>query len=331
MSPPSATTAQLTRRRGLLACTAHLTASLDKSIALERPVHASVVVLLIAGVALLLTDKVRPLHIKSAASGQQYAPIPLSDLGDAHGSRPVSPAPADPPAAQEHRPKLGPKLQCALVAFLLCARIEILRQVVSGSECSTASRETLVPIFIAVADWWFIRRRQSRPRQQDDDNDMDNTVYSDALSGLVTSSWRPLVAIVLLSWSSTAAIARTLPAKSSYICSPTSREYTMIPRLQIAGVLLDGFLAVLLYQLLDLYWPRPSNSVSKGTSCLGLACVVSPITCPRIKYRKKGLFKRGCYLSLLNPSLWLSLGKMFSKIIIYTNFAWPRSPRSAGF
>ncbi|OJD29630.1 capsular associated protein [Diplodia corticola] len=264
---------------GLLACTAHLTASLDKSIALQRPVHASVAVLLIAGVALLLADKVRPLRSESAASEQQYAPIPLSDLGDANPSRPVSPSPADPPAVLQPRPTRGLKRRCALAVFLLCARIEILRQVVAGSECSTPTRETLVPVFIAVADWWLVRRRQPRHRERngDNDNDMDTTLYSDALSGLAGSSWRPTVAIVFLAWSSTAAIARALPAKSTYICPPLSRDYTMIPRLQIAGVLLDGFLAVLLYQMLNSYGPRPGSSTSRALSCLGAACVVSAL------------------------------------------------------
>lgn len=263
----------ISHSRGLLACTIRLTASLDKSFALDRPVHASIVVLTVCGAALLLFDKIRPLPGKSTQGSQHYAPIPLSDLGDGHGSRPTSPVPVED-LGPEYRPRFGLKVLCALIAFLLAARIEVLRQVVSGVECSVSTTETVVPIFVALADWWILQRHRRQPRDQEDD--MDSTMYGDMFSAMAGSQFKSLIAVVLLSWSSTAVIARATSAPSTYICSQALREYSMIPRLQVAGVVLDGLLSVLLYQLLDPPSPRPSNVSNKGSTCLGLSCLVSP-------------------------------------------------------
>ncbi|KAF4311182.1 Lipopolysaccharide-modifying protein [Botryosphaeria dothidea] len=189
---------------GLLACTAHLAASLDTSPALQRPVHLSVVVLIICGAALVLLEKIRPLRSRSAGKEQQYAPIPLSDLAEGNSSRPTSPVQADTPVP-EYRPKLGLKLHCALVVFLTCCRIEILRQVINAIECASSSMETAVPVLITLADWWLVQRKRQPPREEDDD-DMDSTVYGDLLGRVAASNWRPLVTAVLLSWSSSAVL-----------------------------------------------------------------------------------------------------------------------------
>ncbi|EKG22488.1 Lipopolysaccharide-modifying protein [Macrophomina phaseolina MS6] len=134
--------------------------------------------------------------------------------------------------------------------------------------------ETAVPIFIALAEWWFIQRLHRRSREQEDD-DMDSTVYSDLFGGLATSNWKPLVSVALLSWSSYAAIVRASPAPSTYICSHVSREYSMIPRLQAAGVILDAFFSVILFFLVDPSSRSPWTRTGKGTMSLGLSCLIS--------------------------------------------------------
>lgn len=221
----------------------------------------------------MLLEKIRPLRSRSAGKEQQYAPIPLSDLAEGNSSRPTSPVQADTPVP-EYRPKLGLKLYCALVVFLICCRVEILRQIMNAIECATSSMETAVPVLITLADWWLVQRKRQPPREEDDD-DMDSTVYGDLLGRIAASNWRPLVTAVLLSWSSSAVLTSASPAASTYICSHVSREYSMIPRLQVAGLILDGFLSVLLFLLLDSSSRCSWSFGPKGAVSLGLSCLVS--------------------------------------------------------
>ncbi|KAF2146911.1 glycosyltransferase family 90 protein [Aplosporella prunicola CBS 121167] len=259
---------------GLFACLLYIASTLDTSFAFDRPVHSSIAVLIVCGAALLLAQKIRPFH-GTTVSNAHYAPIPLQDLQDGGaGSRPASPVLEGP--GEVAKPTLfGLRARTVLVGLLLTARIEVLRRVLQRVECRGPSLTPLALVFVAVADWWQYRKMRQQPRDEEEVDEMETTIYVEFATTAGNSPLKTLFGVAIIIAGSIAAFSKPYPALSTYICPVTSTDSVLIPRLQTLGVFIDGLIGALLFQLLDSKQKQHSRLSSMGVPYVGLACLIS--------------------------------------------------------
>lgn len=231
----------------------YLTATTETSLVLERPAAASVFTLLALSDVFLLFGRIPQLWARASSQARPYDVIPLEDF---HDGETVSAKVQTRKAAIWLAAKIW--LRIGLLGLLLVLRFQILPYTAQGSKCTKQGLDGLyavLPVLVTAADW---RRSQWSLKQSENVARAATVVILSTIVGFTTIYRAPL--------------------PSTYICSPQLSPSTVIPILQISGVLLDCMIVLYLLPTLDPSIQTDTRDRKDGLHSIGLACIVSTLS-----------------------------------------------------
>ncbi|RMY98359.1 hypothetical protein D0862_07618 [Hortaea werneckii] len=216
--------------------------SIPGTFAFDKPLHTSVTVLATCAATLLLLGRVLPREVGAAQSDQRYDAVPLEDVGMERSSREPSPMREDVRYPSSLR-KL--RILFLILVIAICARVATLKEIVENPQCAALTWEPLIPLALAIGDYWTIQRHSKRMNAED----YENNVYDDIQGAFVSSRYRHLVTAGVLSLSSLLALAKARSVGSTYICAATLPHTWMVPASQHFGTFLDLTIMYCIYHI----------------------------------------------------------------------------------
>ncbi|KAF2797299.1 glycosyltransferase family 90 protein [Melanomma pulvis-pyrius CBS 109.77] len=246
---------------GLVVGACHLSAGLDTSFALDRPLHTIAVVLLLLGLTIVahgaLTSRNRAAHPKN------YTAIPLSNglnngSNNRPGSRDASPFGEERMGMQKRT--LGTKALVGLLGLLLlaiCARLAIYQRMTRNMECAGPTAMAFLPLVLAVCH--SLRGFGKSPIWN-----ADQLLLDRALQFTFHHLTRYILPSFLLFISSFMVTMSTIALRSTYICPLAHAAASVVHWLQFLGFLIDCVAVLVLYRLLDDVVVRNEDTVAES-------------------------------------------------------------------
>lgn len=238
---------------------------------LERPVHAfTLIVASIAALFILISRSINRIRSKTPSTGA-YTALPLDDIASADVSRTASPTFHDVPS---HSSTLKLRLAILLLAVAVCLRIEIARGVIKHAECTGPTYAMLLPLLLALLDFWVVQRK----RHVSAADDFDQSMYEIAGQYWAANKYRNIIVVAVLSISSTAILHLYGTSGTSYICPATTSIRRTVPVLHNLSLPLDFAIAYSLDLLLHANISSAKTSpfsLGRGIGAIGWACLVS--------------------------------------------------------
>ncbi|KAI7536521.1 glycosyltransferase family 90 protein [Hortaea werneckii] len=253
---------------GLTIGTYLLCRSVPGTFAFDKPLHTSVTVLATCAATLLLLGRILPREIGASQKDQQYDAVPLEDVGIDHSPREPSPSREDVRYPSSLR-KL--RILFLILVIAICARVATLKEIVENPQCAALTWEPLIPLALAIGDYWTVQRRSKRMHAED----YENNLYDDIQGAFVSSPYRYLLTAGVLSLSSLLALAKARSVGSTYICAATLPHTWMVPASQHFGTFLDLVIMYCVGQLLHQYEVRGQRSVALRFVSIGWAALFS--------------------------------------------------------
>ncbi|RMY85151.1 hypothetical protein D0861_06592 [Hortaea werneckii] len=217
--------------------------SVPGSFAFDKPLHTSVTVLATCAATLLLLGRILPREVGASQSDQRYDAVPLEDVGIERSSREPSPT-----RENVRYPSSPRKLRILFLVLVIaiCARVATLKEIVENPQCAALTWEPLIPLALAIGDYWAVQRHSKRTHAED----YENNLYDDIQGAFVSSPYRYLVTGGVLSLSSLLALAKARSVGSTYICAATLPHTWMVPASQHFGTFFDLIILYCVGQLL---------------------------------------------------------------------------------
>ncbi|KAI7299227.1 glycosyltransferase family 90 protein, partial [Hortaea werneckii] len=253
---------------GFVIGTYFLCRNVPGSFAFDKPLHTSVTVLATCAAPLLLLGRILPREIGASQKEQQYDAVPLEDVGVGRSSREPSPTREDVRYPSSLR-KL--RILFLVLVVAICARVATLKEIVENPQCAALTWEPLVPLALAIGDYWTVQRHSKRTHAED----YENNLYDDIQGAFVSSPYRYLVTGGVLSLSSLLALAKARSVGSTYICAATLPHTWMVPASQHFGTSIDLIILYCMGQLLHQYEVRGQRSVALRFVSIGWAALFS--------------------------------------------------------
>ncbi|KAI7185371.1 glycosyltransferase family 90 protein [Hortaea werneckii] len=242
--------------------------SVPGSFAFDKPLHTSVTVLATCAATLLLLGRILPREVGASQSDQRYDAVPLEDVGIERSSREPSPT-----RENVRYPSSPRKLRILFLVLVIaiCARVATLKEIVENPQCAALTWEPLIPLALAIGDYWAVQRHSKRTHAED----YENNLYDDIQGAFVSSPYRYLVTGGVLSLSSLLALAKARSVGSTYICAATLPHTWMVPASQHFGTFFDLIILYCVGQLLHQYEVRGQRSVALRFVSIGWAALFS--------------------------------------------------------
>jgi hypothetical protein len=208
---------------------------------------------------IISTSKTLPNLFSTARTTPVYSALPLDDLTP-NGAVQDSVVLTKDGGIQRHQGKVRVTvLLAATVALSL--RIELYRQISNATECTIPSLEIYLPILIAVYD--ALRFQRSDISQAGDRPPANNgyELWRNKLSAMIETyvlkpRYRYILSTFLFCYGCHLVIDQWHPLNSTYICPIVLNQHSTIPYAQTASLVLDGILAIIVYEML----PRKDGS-----------------------------------------------------------------------
>jgi hypothetical protein len=225
---------------GLVVGASYLSANLETSFALDRPLRTLAVLLLLSG----LTVIAHAVFTSRTRSPRQngYAAIPLTDKSK-NGSRDASPIGEGRTNTQ--RGPLSTRAIAGLLLVLLVAIISrglIHQRVVKDVECAGPSAVAFLPFILAVT-----HGLRGKPNHRNAGIQLRERALQFAMQGPT----RYILPSFLLSIASYSVTLSTSTLRSTYICPLVHSTASVIHWLQFLGFCFDCAIVLALYGLLD--------------------------------------------------------------------------------
>lgn len=260
---------------GLVVGTSSLSSTAQSSFAFDKPIYASIVCLTTLAAALLVLARLLPKGDTTPQKGQ-YLAVPLQETHEAprdHSPHQIRDVP---------HPSSMRKLRILFVLLVLaiCARAQLARQIVLNVQCAHATWEPVVPLVLAIWDWFSLRRRRRHDAHVDDQT---ATLYDIWESRIMNSPFRYLVAVSLVSLGSLGAMRALGSPSSTHICAASLPYSKIVPLSQYASLALDVLIAYCINELLHSDQGRGSRAPSTRFSAVGWAFLVSTGSSRKVK------------------------------------------------
>lgn len=220
-----------------------LTRSVPTTFAADRPVHSGIVTLAICGVVVLALSRVLSRDVSHEGAGKHtYEAVPLEEVRRSAEEADETRDPirdAIPPSSGRWW-----RISALVLVIALCVRVEVLRRVVRNVQCSTRSVTPLIPLVLAVEEWWRVRRRRrhghGRGRSVEvADDDEEASAYEACATHIRRLPVAGMVSAGMVSVGGMVALAATASPRSTVICAATLPYRVQVPHLQWVGVVLD--------------------------------------------------------------------------------------------
>lgn len=246
-----------------------LSRATETTFAFDKPIHTGIATLACAGGATVAFSKwIQRREDVRSHKGGDYESVPLNDVGEPHASRQPSPARSH----VEHTGSLRKlRLYFILLVAALCLRVELLREVIRNVQCCGLSWAPLVPIAVAVWDYWTVQRK----RRRDEFDDEGASVYETLEQSFVATPISHLAVVALCGVGGMLALASSSNPPSTFICAAIYPYRWLIPVLQRLGSLLDFLIVFCTAKLLTLQDGRGSRQKGSKLASVGYAFLVS--------------------------------------------------------
>ncbi|KAF2105805.1 hypothetical protein BDV96DRAFT_694595 [Lophiotrema nucula] len=237
---------------GLVVGTSYLTATVDTSFALDRPLHTAATLLLLTGLTFAACQAVLTWR-HPAPVQENYMLISLNndDDDDDDESLADDPLPSGRPSAAY--PISGTRLGLlAVLVLAICARATLFWRIMKGVECATTSPLVFLPL--AVALFHTALNRRSIIALYNPQNTHLKSILDFMVHAAFRGSTRYILPALFLCASGFLIDWQANLLRSSYICPITTGGVRLIPRLQWVGLMVDCVIVFLLYTLFDARW-----------------------------------------------------------------------------
>ncbi|KAF2714255.1 glycosyltransferase family 90 protein [Pleomassaria siparia CBS 279.74] len=235
----------------LIAGTSYLSATLDSSFAIDRPLRTLAVVLLLSGFA-IIAHGVLASRFYSPQLNNSYTAIPLSD-GNGNGNGRMGSRDASPLGDERkglHERRTGTKALAGLLLLLVLTiwgRAMIHQRIVKDVECTAPTSVALLPLILAIFHAWrgsdaqliMLYRNAKVP------------LLERAMQFACHESTRYVLPSFLTFVSSLWVTSKTNALRSTYICPLVNSTTSVILWLQSLGFLFDVVILLVLYRLLS--------------------------------------------------------------------------------
>ncbi|KAK4550349.1 hypothetical protein LTR36_003316 [Oleoguttula mirabilis] len=265
---------------GLVAGTVLLARNVPTTYAFDKPIHTGIIILASCAAAVIGLSRSLPKEGGRSHRGQQYDALPLGvqqydalplgEVGQPHGSRESSPSPEDVRYPSSLR-KL--RILFLVLVVAICLRIEAFRQVLANTQCAGQSWESLIPLALALWDYFAVQRHKKRILT----DDVDSSVYDALVDHVFRPRYRYVLAAGLVSIGSMLALATSSSPASTYICAASLHNSLYVPNLQRMGTVLDFLIAYCIGHLLHQHEGRGTRSVSLRFISVGWAFLFSAV------------------------------------------------------
>jgi hypothetical protein len=244
-----------------------LTSTASSTFAFDKPIFSAIICLTTLATVLFAIARLLPKGDTSTHKGQ-YVAVPLEE---SHYNN----APRDHSRDRtEHvvQPTNLRKLRALFLVLVLaiCARVELVRQVISNVQCARATWEPMVPLALAVWDYAVLRRRRRHDVEVDEQT---STLYEIWESRIMNSPYRYLVAVALTCFGGLGAMRAFGSSPSTFICAASLPYSWSVPWFQRAGTALDILIVLCISGLLyteDEYSPRGPSTRFFATAWVSL-------------------------------------------------------------
>ncbi|KAI9800414.1 MAG: hypothetical protein M1833_003300 [Piccolia ochrophora] len=249
---------------GLVLCCSLLSLTYKTSFAFDHPTSSAALSLLIGGLTVLGVNHYIPNFL-----GPPAAPGGFPDLSvELTRPRSLSQAAYNELYVGNGCGNARPfRLLFISTVIAILVRVELFRRVVGTVQCALPGIESLLPLVVALYDWWTVRRKGSKPTER------SWATFPNNLSVVIHSEYRYLFTACLISLGSILAATYSFQPTSTYICPKASGVSLSI--YQYLGVLNDVALLFLINALVD----EGSNHALAGSkqrpAALGWLFVVS--------------------------------------------------------
>jgi hypothetical protein len=220
---------------GLVIGTILLCRSAPTTFALDKVVHTCIFMLACVGATITAISRLLPKENGRSHKGQQYDAVPLGEV-NGHGSTNGSIGLYSNDDVIHSGSLRGPRAVFFLLIVMLCARMEILRQVVAHVQCATVSWEPLIPLSFALWDYVSVQR-YSPPRRAVDEP--DSSVYDVVQAYWLGARYRYVLSTSVMCVASMLAIYLSVSPASTVICAASMSHRWLVPLMQHVGTLLD--------------------------------------------------------------------------------------------
>lgn len=214
-----------------------LTRSIPTTFAFDKPFHTAISCLATTAVTLLVASRLLPRS--NGSNGRQYgaheyAALPLEERGVPHASRDTSPNPVEDAGHPLNLRTL--RILFLMLVTSLCLRVVVWAQVIANIQCAKTSWTPILPLAIAVLDYWMVQRRRSNPTHEDDP---DASIYDAIDYSVAKSPYRYILATSLVGLGGMLATSSNSDPRSTYICAAGSWFRWTVPLQQWTGAVLD--------------------------------------------------------------------------------------------
>jgi len=162
-----------------------------------------------------------------------------------------------------------------VLVLAICARVELVRQIISNVQCSRGTWEPMLPLALAAWDYAMLRRRRRHDVEVDEQT---STMYEIWECRIMNSPYRYLVTVALTCLGCLGAVRAFGSSPSTYICAATLPYSWSVPWAQHAGTALDVLIVLCISGLLyteDDYSPR---GPSTRFHAIAWACLVRRVS-----------------------------------------------------
>ncbi|KAF2012960.1 glycosyltransferase family 90 protein [Aaosphaeria arxii CBS 175.79] len=258
---------------GLVLSCWYLTASVGTSFALERPVHTAGLTFLVSGFAIVAFGIISARSKNSSHHTGHYEVVP-AHYEEANGLEKT----AHGASTDRNRLDMTTRVLLAIaLSFIACARVAVTWRILKDIECARPSYLPLLPLLFAI----YIGSRDLKtcaskilrqPRS-----------LGEVVTQIIHGSSTRFVLPAILVWIVMRSELKATEWPSTAVCTISNGAIALIPRLQLAGLLLDCAALIVVY---NLFSERGSNnndcapsttSTAKSAVLVGLVLIFASL------------------------------------------------------